>query len=133
MKNKLLFNPQNLFRVATIAVLLLLNLKLNAQFQVIVPNDIVPSDLVNATNPGWRLLSTGNSTSNIVNNSNFGIPSSFGPHSIRANRAGGAGNNRSFLGYFEGVRTLASLVSFTWNRYSEQGTDRFKCMVNLYI
>ena len=117
-------------RFIEFAVLLFSVGNLSAQIQVIVPNDIVASDLINATNPGWRLLSTGNSSASLISTSDFAIPSNFGPNSIRANRTGGTGNNRSFLGYFEGVRTLASLTSVSWNRYSEQGTDSY---LNIFI
>ena len=93
--------------------LLFLLSKGNAQIQIIVPNDSIGSDLINATNPSWRLLSTGNSTSSLVNTADFGIPYDIGPNSICANRAVGAGNNRSFLVYFEVVRTLALLISLS--------------------
>jgi len=126
----IVLNFKRISHLAALLALLFLLPHANSQIQVVVPNDIVGSDLINATNPGWRLLSTGNSTSSLVNTASFSIPSNFGPNSIRATRTGGDGNNRSFLGYFEGVRTLASLNSFSWNRYSEQGTDSY---LNIFI
>ena len=126
----MLLNFKRISQIAALLALLFFLPHANSQIQVIVPNDIVGSDLLNSTNPGWRLLSTGNSTASLVNTASFSIPSNFGPNSIRATRTGGIGNNRSFLGYFEGVRTLASLASVSWNRYSEQGTDSY---LNIYI
>lgn len=109
---------------------LFLSLTISGQTQVIVPDNIVSGSLINSTNAGWRLHSRGNSNASLIATSDFGITSSFGPNSIRASRVGGSGINRSFLGYFEGARTLSSLSSFSWNRFSEQGNDSY---LNIFI
>lgn len=101
-----------------------------SQTAVVVPNDIVPSDFASNAVAGWRLLSTGNSSSTLVSVTDFGLPANFGSHSVRASRPGGSGVNRSFLGYWESGRALASLENFSWNRYSEQGNDSY---LNIFI
>jgi len=103
---------------------------MNAQVQVIVPDDIISSELAVANLPGWRMLATGNSTIELVEVANLGISENFGAHSIRASRLGGQGNNRSFLGYYEFGRTLSSLSDFSWNRFSEEGNDSY---LNIFI
>lgn len=101
-----------------------------AQTYVVVPADIVPSNLANASAAGWRMLSTGNSQSALSANANNAIPPAFGPHSIRATRPGTSGTNRSFLGYYETGKTLNSINKISWNRYSEQGNDSY---LNIFI
>ena len=112
-------------------VLFLMNASfLFSQTPVIVPNNIVPSDLASFSQPGWRLLSTLASSSILVPVADFSIPANFGPHSVRAKRPGGLEVNRSFLGYWEPGKTLASLENFSWNRFSEIGNDSY---LNIFI
>jgi len=127
MKRNLLKSLTILTVVAFIAIS---TSSVKAQQYVVIPTDIVSNSLANANLPGWRLNSTGNSQAVLAQVSDFSIPSSFGNHSIRATRTGGIGNNRSFLGYYEPSKTLNSLSRFSWNRFSENGTDSY---LNIFI
>ncbi len=109
---------------------ILFNHSVKAQTQVIIPDNLIANDFASYGTGGWRMLSTGNSSSSIVAVADFNIPENTGPHSIRASRTGGSGINRSFLGYYEESRTLSMLSSVSWNQYSEQGTDSY---LNIFI
>lgn len=92
---------------------------------------IAPSDIkTDATTNGWRLTTLGNATSSFIKVTDFTVPATFGPQSIKLNRAGGTGSNRSFLGYYESGKKLSDLQEFKWNRYSKTGTDTY---LNIFL
>jgi len=97
---------------------------------VVVADDIVPSNFVSRNVQGWRMVSTGNASTNIALVSDHSVPQNFGAHSIRAIRPGGAGVNRSFLGFFEDGRNLNSIQEVSWNAFTVTGTDTY---LNIFL
>ncbi|MBW7953996.1 MAG: SdrD B-like domain-containing protein [Candidatus Dojkabacteria bacterium] len=97
---------------------------------VVVPDDIIASNIISFFQQGWRLTSAGNGSVGLASVADYAVPASFGPHSIRMNRAGGSGLNRSFLGYYQFGKTLAELEEVSWNRYTLNGTDTY---LNIFI
>lgn len=97
---------------------------------VVVPDDIVSSNISQFFQQGWRMTSQGNAAIALASTSSLGIPENAGPHSIRLNRAGGAGTNRSYLGYYETGLELADIEAISWNRYTLQGNDTY---LNIFL
>lgn len=62
---------------------------------VVVPADIVPSNIFSATQQGWRLTKSGNANVVLADSASSGVPINFGPDVIKMNRPGGGGTNRS--------------------------------------
>ena len=126
-----LFQKSNaLFSALLISCSLLFSNNVSAQQPVAVPDDIIGSDAASNALGGWRIFSQGNSAMNITALADVGITPAVGPHSIYTSRTGGAGVNRSFLGYYEEGRTLSSLSAVSWNQYTIQGIDSY---LNIFI
>jgi len=97
---------------------------------VVVPGNIVPSNVSSFFQQGWRMTSTGNANIGLVDIAGAGVPAGFGPHVIKASRTGGTGNNRSYLGYFQTGLKLNDIKSIKWNRFTKDGTDTY---LNIYL
>lgn len=98
---------------------------------VVVPDDIVSSDITSSLLQGWRLSKSGNA--NIaLNTLPNGAPSSLGNQGLHLTRVGGATpvHNRSYLGYYEPDLKLNEIESISWNRYSQTGNDTY---LNIFI
>lgn len=97
---------------------------------IVVPDDLIPSNMFYATQQGWRFSDTGNAITELVSSVSKSIPNNFGPDVVGMSRTGGSGNNRSYLGYFEENKKLQDIESISWNRYSRLGSDTY---LNIYL
>lgn len=97
---------------------------------VVVPADVVPSNILQFTQQGWRMTSQGTASISLATVSSQGATELAGPHSIRMNRAGGSGTNRSYLGYYETGLELSDIEELSWNRYSILGNDTY---LNIFL
>ncbi len=97
---------------------------------VVVPDDIVPSNIVSYFHQGWRLTRVGNASIGLTDITTAGATNAFGPDIIGMSRPGGAGTNRSFLGYFDYGRRLNEIEQIKWNRFSNIGNDTY---LNIFI
>ncbi len=97
---------------------------------VVVPADIVPSNIFSATQQGWRLTKSGNANVVLADSASSGVPINFGPDVIKMNRPGGGGTNRSYLGYYPTGKKLSDIEEVKWNRYTKSGSDTY---LNIFI
>lgn len=97
---------------------------------VVVPDDIIASNVISILQQGWRLTSTGNAQTTLSDVTTPNIPDGFGQHVIKMNRTGGSGNNRSYLGYFKLGDELGDIEQIRWNRFTKVGTDTY---LNIFI
>lgn len=96
---------------------------------IVVPDDIIDSSSL--LFQGWRLTKQGNAQVTLVSMSDYPtIPANFGPHSIKMNRPGTSGTNRSYLGYYQVNKELNDIQEIKWNRYSVSGTDTY---LNIFL
>lgn len=97
---------------------------------VVVPADVIPSNIFSSSQQGWRLTSTGNASVTLADSATVGVPINFGPNVIKMNRTGGNGNNRSYLGYYPSGKNLNDIEEIKWNRYTKSGTDTY---LNIFL
>lgn len=97
---------------------------------VVVPTDLVSSNVTSYLYQGWRFTSTGNATVDLSDIATPGIPAGFGPDVVKMSRIGGPGNNRGYLGYFELGKQLGDIEAIRWNRFTKTGTDTY---LNIFL
>lgn len=98
---------------------------------VVVPDDIISSNLLSILQQGWRLTSTGNAAVGLVDAVVASVPNDFGPHVIKMNRNSAIfGSNRSYLGYYQLGKNLSDIEEIKWNRYTKVGTDTY---LNIFL
>lgn len=97
---------------------------------VVVPADLVSSNITSYLYQGWRFTSTGNATTALSDIATPGIPEGFGPDVVEMSRVGGIGDNRGYLGFYELGKQLSDVEAIRWNRFTKTGTDTY---LNIFL